>query len=178
MDGITEIVGGSAQDVDRENAEAGAVSLPHSIERERIPSLDVVEAALAREEDSYRQRAQSIDTRLGLLLGAAGILVAFVGNRPGIAGLIGQVVAVCAGAVAVHGLWPRVDKGIAPRKLRDRYLAADPILTRMRLLNTRLELHEKDEAGLLTKAIRLRVAALLLLFAAAAIVVGSIVKAF
>ncbi|MGQ4819382.1 hypothetical protein ACQ1ZK_20055, partial [Enterococcus faecium] len=63
-----------------------------------------------------------------------------------------------------------MDKGIAPRKLRDRYLAADPTLTRMRLLNTRLELHEKDEIRLLAKARRLRAAALLLFCAATTIV--------
>ncbi|MDK3256653.1 hypothetical protein [Blastococcus capsensis] len=154
------------------------MSLPSSIDPARVPSLDVVESALAREEDSYRQRAQSIDTRLGLLLGAAGVLVALVGSRPSIPGLIGQVVTVGAGGAAVHGLWPRVDKGIAPRKLRDRYLAADPTLTRMRLLNTRLELHEKDEIRLLAKARRLRAAALLLFCAATTIVVGSIVKTF
>lgn len=134
------------------------MSPPSSIEPTRLPSLAVVEAVLVREEDSYRQRAQSIDTRLGLLLGAAGVFVAFVGSRPSIAGLVGQAVAVCAGGAAVHGMGPRVDKGIAPRKLQDRYLAADPTLTRMRLLNTRLELYEKDETALFTKARRLRAA--------------------
>lgn len=178
LHGPTEVVGGWGQDVDRDDATVRTMSLSGSIEPTRLPSLDVVEAALAREEDSYRQRAQSIDTRLGLLLGAAGVLVAFVGGRSSIAGLVGQVVALAAGGAAVLGLWPRVDKGIAPRKLRDRYLAADPTLTRMRLLNTRLELHEKDEVGLMTKARRLRAAALLLLSAATTIVVGSIVEAF
>ena len=51
-------------------------------------------------------------------------------------------------------------------------------MTRMRLLSTRLELHEADEKSLLAKARRLRVTSVLLLAAAAAIVVGSIVKAF
>lgn len=157
---------------------APTMSAPSPRDPLQLPSLDIVEAALAREEDSYRFRAQSIDTRLGLLLAAAGVVIALVGDSPSVAALVGQVLAVCAGGAAVYGLWPRVDKGIAPRKLRDRYLAADPTLTRMRLLNTRLDLHAKDEAQLLAKAIRLRIAALLLLAGAATIVVGSIVKAF
>jgi hypothetical protein len=71
-----------------------------------------------------------------------------------------------------------VDKGIAPRKLRDSYLSADPTYTRLRLLSTRLQLHAADERSLLAKAKRLRVTALLLLAAATAIAVGGIVKVF
>lgn len=153
------------------------MSAPSPVDPLRLPSLDIVEAALAREEDSYRFRAQSIDTRLGLLLAAAGVVVPVVGNQPSVAGLIGQFLAVCAGAASVYGLWPRVDKGIAPRKLRDRYLTADPMVTRMTSLGTRLDLHAKDEEQLLAKAARLRIAAFLLLVGAATIVVGSIVKA-
>ncbi|TFV58342.1 hypothetical protein E4P41_13045 [Geodermatophilus sp. DF01-2] len=149
---------------------------PQNIDPARIPSLPIVETALVREEDSYRFRAQGMDTRLGLLLSAAGVLVALVGNRPSVAGLAGQVLALAAGATAVHGLWPRVDKGVAPRRLRDRYLAVDPTLTRMRLLNTRLDLHAQDEGRLLDKARRLRACALLLLAAATAVVMGRTVE--
>jgi hypothetical protein len=154
------------------------MSAPPPVDPVRLQSLDIVEAALAREEDSYRLRAQSIDTRLGLLLAAAGVVVPVVGDGPSVAGLIGQVLAVCAGGSSVYGLWSRVDKGIAPRKLRDRYLTADPTVTRMRLLNTRLDLHARDEQQLLAKAARLRIAAFLLLAGAATIVAGGIVEAF
>jgi hypothetical protein len=152
------------------------VSTPTGLGPEQVPSLGLVEAVLTREEDSYRFRAQSMDTRLGLLLSAAGVVVALVGSNPGVAGLVGQVLALVAGGAAVRGLWPRVDKSIAPRSLRDRYLTADTTLTRMRLLSTRLDLHAADERRLFAKARSLRATALLLLAAAATVVGGSIVK--
>lgn len=142
----------------------------------RIPSFDVIESALTREEDSYRARAASIDTKAGILLSGAGVLVALVGARPSVAGLLAQGVAIGAGAVAVGALWPRVDKGIRPGNLRDRYLTQQAALTRLVLLNTRIDLHAKDEEHLVQKARRLRLAALLLLAAAAVVVVGGMVE--
>jgi len=137
----------------------------------------LVEDALIREEESYRFRAGSIDTKAGLLLGAAGIVVALVGNEPGVAELAAQLLAAGSGVTAALTLWPRVDKGIAPRSLRDRYLTADLIRTRLVLLNTRLELHAKDESQLIRKARHLRLAAALLLAATATLVAGGIVSA-
>ena len=61
------------------------------------------------------------------------------------------------GGAAVFTIYPRVDKGIGPRQLRDRYLTRDPSITRMVLLNTRVELHAKDEERLIKKAQRVRV---------------------
>jgi hypothetical protein len=89
-----------------------------------------------------------------------------------------RVLAVGAGVAAVHALWPRVDKGIAPRALRDRYLDVGPTRTRLVVLSTRLELYAKDERALITKARRLRVSAIFLLAAVITVVVGDIVDVF
>ena len=59
-----------------------------SVTPDVVPSLGVVEEALLREEESYRFRAGGLDTRLGLLLGAAGVLVALTGQEPSIAGIV------------------------------------------------------------------------------------------
>jgi hypothetical protein len=154
------------------------VATNQPIDPSRVPSIHLVEAVLNREEQSYRFRAAGIDNKAGLLLGAAGVLVALVGSRPSVAGLIGQIFAAGSGGAAVLTLWPRVDKGIGPREVRDRYLTSDPTLTRMILLNTRLGLHDRDEKRLITKAKRLRLAAVLLMTATVAIVAGGIVRAF
>ncbi|MDP5182094.1 hypothetical protein QOZ88_05545 [Blastococcus sp. BMG 814] len=103
------------------------------------------------------------------------MLVALVSAQAGVAGLLAQGVAISTGAVAVGALWPRVDKGIRPDKLRDRYLTQRAAFTRLVLLNTRIDLHAKDEEHLVQKARRLRLAALLLLAAAAVVVVGGMV---
>jgi hypothetical protein len=143
-----------------------------------IPSLKIVERTLTREEDSFRLRAHAIDTKAGLLLSASGVLIALVGGKPSLAGLVAQLFSMGAGGVAVAALWPRVDKGIGPRELRDRYLTTPATVTRLVLLNTRIDLHAKDEEHLIKKARRLRVAALLLLSAALAVVLGAIVQVF
>lgn len=70
-----------------------------------------------------------------------------------------------------------MDKAIGPQELRDRYLTSDPIRTRLILLNTRIQLHQKNEKRLLDKAGRLRIAALLLLGSALAILASGIVNA-
>jgi hypothetical protein len=151
------------------------MTIPPRIDPHLVPSLDVVESALARVEDSYRTRASSLDTRNGLVLAAAGVLVALVGAEPGIAGLLGQVMAVAAGAAAVRSLGLRVDKVIDVGLLRDRYLGVDPTSTRLILLNTRIDLHIKDEQQLWVKVRFLRLAVTLLVGATAAILVGAIV---
>jgi hypothetical protein len=151
------------------------MTAPEPIDLADIPSLEVVEQTLTRGEDSFRLRANAIDTKAGLLLTASGVVIALVGGKPGVAGLVAQLLSIGAGGVAVAALWPRVDKGISAGKLRDRYLTAPVAVTRLVLLNTRIELHAKDEQDLITKAGRLRLAAVLLLSAAVAVVVGGIV---
>jgi hypothetical protein len=142
----------------------------------QIPSIALVEDELDREEVSYRNRANGIDTKAGLILSAAGVLVALVGSRPSVAGLIAQITALAAGVVGGAAIYPRVDKGINPRELRDRYLGVDASITRMVLLNTRIDLHTKDEQRLVTKARRLKLASGLLLLSALAIVIGATIN--
>lgn len=147
------------------------------INESQVPSLSVIEDALQREDSTWRDRANSIDTKAGVILSAAGVIVAIVGTTSSVAALIGEILAIATGAAAVRALWPRVDKAIGPQELRDRYLTSDPIRTRLILLNTRIQLHQKNEKSLLAKAARLRVAALLLLGSALAILASGIVNA-
>jgi hypothetical protein len=146
------------------------------IDEGRVPSLGLIEAALQHEDDSYRERANSVDTKAGVIVSAAAVIVALVGTKAGVAAVIGQGVAVMSGVAAVLALMPRVDKAIGPRQLRDRYLMADPLTTRLFLLNTRLVLHANNEQRMFVKFRRLKVAAVLLLGSAMAIVIGGIVN--
>lgn len=141
-----------------------------------VPSLEIVERALAEEAGSYRFRAGGVDTKAGLVLGAAGVLVTLIGPSPGVAGLVGQVLGLASGAAAVRALFPRVDKSIGVRRLRDKYLGEQPLSTRLILLNTRIDLQERDEHVLLGKFTWLKRSAALLLSASAAQVVGAIVE--
>jgi hypothetical protein len=140
-----------------------------------VPSLGIVEETLQREDESYRDKANSLDTKSGVILSAAGVIVALVGTSPSVAGLVAQIAAIASGVAAVLSLLPRPDKTIGPRKLRDRYLQQDEITTRLFILNTRIPLHERNESRLVLKAKRLKTAACLLLGSAGTIAVGGIV---
>jgi hypothetical protein len=140
-----------------------------------VPSLGIVEGALQHEDESYRVRASSLDNKAGVILSAAGVIVALVGTSASIAGLIAQIAALASGIAAVLTILPRVDKAIAPRNLRDRYLQVDPVMTRLYMLNTRIPMHERNEQRLVEKATRLKIAAWFLLVSAATIAIGGIV---
>lgn len=141
-----------------------------------VPSLGIVEEALQREDDSYRDRANSLDTKAGVILSAAGVVVALVGTSASVAGLVAQIAAIGSGIAAVLTILPRVDKAIGPRNLRDRYLQADETTTRLYVLNTRIPLHERNELRLVEKARRLKIAACFLLGSAGTIAIGGIVE--
>lgn len=144
---------------------------------EQVPSLGVVESVLEREDASYRDRADGLEAKAGLILSAAGVIVALVGMTTSIAALAGQALAIAAGAAAAWVLLPRTDKAIAPQGLRDRFLDVAEVRTRIVVLNARIILHTKNESRLMTKERRLRSAAVLLLGSAVTILVGGILRA-
>lgn len=47
-----------------------------------LPSLDFVRAELDREQESHERRASQVDTKAGLVLAAAGVVVAFRAAQP------------------------------------------------------------------------------------------------
>lgn len=145
-----------------------------SLTEARVPSLGIIEIALEREAGSYRERGNSLDTKAGVILGAAGVIVALVGTTASIAAIVGQALAIAAGGAAVWVILPRVDKAIGPQELRDRYLTTDPVRTRLIILNTRILLHAANELHLVTKARGLRCACTLLLGSAIAILTSGI----
>lgn len=153
-----------------------AVLVTDLVDPSQTPSINVIESALVRAEESYRFRAGSVDSKAGLLLGAVGVLIALVGSEPSVPGLLAQFFAALSGIMLVLSLRPRRGEGMNPRKLRDQYLQADPPTARINVLNAGLSAWEKDEARLKTKDTQFTAAAVLLLVAAASIVVGAAVS--
>jgi len=143
---------------------------------EQVPSLGVVESVLEREDTSYRERANGLDGKAGLILGAAGVVVALIGTTASVTAIVGQALAIAAGAAAAWVIVPRIEATFAPRDLRDRYLRAAEVRTRLVVLNAQTLLHEENEARLVTKARRLRSAAVLLLGSAVIILVSAILR--
>jgi hypothetical protein len=144
---------------------------------EQVPSLGVIESAVERVDASYRDRANGLDSKAGILLSAAGVIVALIGTTGSITAIVGQVLAIAAGSTAAWVIVRRIDTAVAPQDLRDRYLGATPVRTRLVVLNSRIVLHAENEARLVTKARRLRSASMLLLGSAVIIVVSGILRA-
>lgn len=138
------------------------------------PSLQIVEAEVGRAELSSQQRTQSLDSKAGLILGAAGVIVALAAGHESVPRTVGQAFAVGAGIAAGLAFLPRTGGVINPRALQDRYLDKPELMTRLTLLATRLDLYQADEDALRRKFRRLRVAVGLLLAAAVAVLFGSI----
>jgi hypothetical protein len=120
-------------------------------------------------------RAASFDTKAGLLLGLGGILIGLSPHHLELFRLLGRLAAAVGAGAAVWSMLPRISAGVVPRELRNKYLSAEPDFTKLRLLDTRILLYERDEKRLTSKVHRMRVAVLFLALAVALLLVGSIV---
>jgi hypothetical protein len=123
----------------------------HAFSEEQVPTLAVIEAAVERVDASYRERANGLDTKAGVMLSAAGVIVALMGTTGSITAIISQALAIAAGSAAAWVIVPRIDTAVAPQDLRDRYLAVAPVRTRLVVLNSRIVLHAENEARLVAK---------------------------
>jgi hypothetical protein len=141
-----------------------------------LPSLDFVRAELDREQESHERRASQVDTKAGLILAAAGVVVAFRAAQPTLVGVLAQVAAAVAGGLAILAFLPRVAGTVSPLELRKRYIHRPKQVTKLVVLDTRLEVHADDEQQLKIKAKHLRRAVLTLGVAVALAVLGSILS--
>lgn len=138
------------------------------------PSLGVIESELDRSELSFQQRAQSLDGKAGLILGAAGVIVALASADESVLRTVGQGFAVAAGVAAAWAFLPRTGGTINPAQLQALYLDQPELTTRLTLLATRVDLYRADEESLRRKFRRLLLAVAFLLVAAVAVFAGSI----
>lgn len=118
-------------------------------------NLELISRELDRKIGEQERAASSFDAKAGVLLGLAGVIIGFTPNV-GPAGLVGRVCAAAAAAFAIFAMLPRISAGLAPRRLRDRYLTMDLSKARLELLDTKILLYDLDERRLREKVVRLR----------------------
>jgi hypothetical protein len=98
----------------------------HAAEDESRPKpwigLAPASEELARLRQSVWDRTASLDTKAGLVLGFAGVLVALIRDHPTPLKVIAQALALLAAGLAVCALWPTTGKELNPRVFRDRYM--------------------------------------------------------
>ena len=140
-----------------------------------IQSLHVVMDELTRAQTSHEQRRASVETKAGLILGAAGVLVGLKSSEPTVVGIVAQVLAAAAGVLAVSAIWPRAGGALSPMAYRMAYIHKPPGEAQLRALDTHILLLEDDEEKLKKKAAWFKRAAALLALAVVIVTIGSIV---
>ena len=118
---------------------------------QKLTSLDVVRAELDSLLEQQERRGVSFDNRAGMVLGFGGVLISLSGTQPTALQLLAQVSAAVAAAFSALALWPRIGADVDPRRLRDRYLAEQLPTSKLAILDTRIDIFERDETRLQLK---------------------------
>lgn len=122
-------------------------------------------------------RSAGLDSKGGLLLAAAGVLVALNSTTNVWLNVAVQALAASAAAVAVWSMWPYRGKAISPTGLRENYVHLPTEQTELMVLDIRLARHQEDEERLHQRSHRFKAAAVLLALAMFSALIGSIVDA-
>lgn len=118
-----------------------------------LPSLEILAQTVEAELAVQERRGDALDSKAGVLLGFAGVLVGLtVSNLSGTVATIGACLAGLAAVLAGLAFIPRSFPTLKLRPLRRRYLTADPDFTRLRLLDTRIAMHQETLGHLRIKA--------------------------
>jgi hypothetical protein len=125
---------------------------------DRVRSLDIVFDEVRAERDHQLQYFDALDQKAGIVLGFAGALVALAPPRPDLLLIVGRAAAVLSGFFCLSTFWPRRYWSTDLRPFRDKYLAAEPSFTRLRLLDTKIEMIERIGTIVRGKALRLKLA--------------------
>lgn len=121
-----------------------------------LSSLRLISARVEAQLELQVRHFESLDNKAGIMLGFAGLLLAVAGGKDGFA-VLGGIFAVSASLSALWAFLPRGYPVIDTRKLRDRYLRADPEFTDLHLLHTLIAMETKAAQLLRRKALRLSV---------------------
>jgi hypothetical protein len=141
-----------------------------------LPSLSLLSDEVASELTAQERRGDALDTKAGVLLGFAGVLVGLtVGHLHGFVAHSGAVLAGVAALLAAVAFVPRSYPTLALRRLRETYLTADAEFTRRRVMDTRIAMYERTQGLLAVKARLVTAAAATLCVAVIVTVIGSIV---
>lgn len=144
--------------------------------RSGIRSLDVVEDVVRRERETQLKHLDALDAKAGVILGFAGALAALAPANVDVLVDVGRMTSVVGALVAFWAFWPRGYGAVEVRAFRERYLAAEPIFTRLHLTDSQIAASEEWAATLERKANRLKSSMALLSGAALLVALGLVVE--
>lgn len=136
--------------------------------------LEVIRAELDRVQGSCETRANGVDTKAGLILATAGVLVGFHADDPTVWDRIAALFALAAGGLAIYAFHPRAGRAVSPETLYQAHLSDPGIDVLHEMVKGRIHVWKLDEASLTTKAKRTFWATLALAAAGVLYVVSSL----
>ena len=102
-----------------------------------LPSLDLLDSESIRQLEVQERRSDSLDSKAGVVLGFAGVLVPLsIATLHSNVAHLGTGFAALAALLASVGFFPRNSPALNLRHLRDTYLTAEDGFTRLRVLDT------------------------------------------
>jgi hypothetical protein len=145
-----------------------------------LPSLSLIVEQVAAERETMNAHAESLDTKAGVVLGFAGVLVGLGATAQGNVSdeavfQIGLGVAVLSATLAAWGFLPRRYPVLEVFRLRQTYLMAPEEDTQLHLLDTQIEMVKEAAALVKLKGRRVTLSVGCLATSAALIVVGMLV---
>lgn len=142
---------------------------------ERLPSIGALLTAVERHLDQQRSHFESLDTKAGVAVGFAGVIAAIGRDVVPIVAKVGVGLAVVAAVLAVLSFWPRKHPVLDPRRLRH-YLRADESFTRLKLLDTEIEMALRASRLIEAKARSLRASLAVLVVSVVLLAVGTLTR--
>jgi len=146
--------------------------------RPALLSLDVIAAQVASERHTMNAHAESLDTKAGVVLGFAGVLVGLGATAQTVVSTdrtfqIGLGVAVAAALSAALAFLPRKYPVVEVLPLRD-FLTATETETKLTLLDVQIDMVIEAATLVGQKGRRVKAAVALLAIAAALVVAGTL----
>jgi hypothetical protein len=121
----------------------------------RMPSLQLLYDLAGEEQRALVGPFQSLDTKAGIVLAFAGVLVTLSGGVRSVLTDLGRVAAALSGLLALLTFLPRRPPRVDVARIRDAHLRSEESFTRLHVLDTRLALLDRGAAILKSKARRL-----------------------
>lgn len=126
-----------------------------------LPSLDLLVDEMRIIRHDQIQHFDALDSKAGVLLGFSGAIVALRAGSPGPTALLAAILASASALAAVWAFLRKFPKFEAIG-LRNRYLTSDPGFTKLRILDTQVEMITQTAGLLHAKAKRLKWSSFLL----------------
>lgn len=119
------------------------------------PSLDLVAETIRHERELVVQHANSVDAKAGVVLGFAGAVTALASVGLNAWRIPGATTAAAAALWCLPLFKPQKYPAWRARGFRDRFLNAEPVFTKLRILDTEISMVDRATALLEANARRL-----------------------